>query len=513
MSALREDPEAEADKEVLRLGMEKEETESSDDNTTQYSIHPPFDFPYFLLLQGYSHRQDFVIYLMSGTTTIFGCCREHCNGEDEERLKVDILLFAPDVLPQHCCVRRLDSQNQTSTGEHRKTLTMLKPLHGAPVTRNGFLLKEEVELNPGDLVGLGKHYLFMFKDPTSTSGSLETPPWMTRLCPNSDTKPSSSCLSCGSSIGAKRPHRKPPCWRDLEGMEASLSYELEQEKKVLRQILDSADPSGNEPKLTPAFLLSLCVLRSASTFELTHFRQLLLRIASQIQLVMWEKTKELAAIQPETSSGESQPDQLHLLSMDELIPGLQPLVLWMANSIELLHFIQHEVPQLLPWRQDQEDEGLLDSEISATRTACEEAMTVLEEVIMFTFQQSVYYLTKLKSVMEQVLDFAVRELTKIVEASFDDLLLEITKMEREQQLLEEKLGKTSDRGGGEKGRGGGGGEKGRGGGGGEKGRGGGGGGRRRGSENDSVSPSGSEDAREELGEVTVSKETTETEGE
>lgn len=55
--ALREDPEAEADKEVLRLGMEKEETESSDDNTTQYSIHPPFDFPYFLLLQGYSHRQ------------------------------------------------------------------------------------------------------------------------------------------------------------------------------------------------------------------------------------------------------------------------------------------------------------------------------------------------------------------------------------------------------------------------------------------------------------------------
>ncbi|XP_041812789.1 zinc finger protein 263 [Chelmon rostratus] len=95
---------------------------------------------------------------------------------------------------------------------------------------------------------------------------------------------------------------------------------------------------------------------------------------------------------------------------------------------------------------------------------------------------------QLKSVMEQVLDFAVRELTKIVEASFDDLLLEITKMEREQQVLEERLDKSSDRG-----RGGGGG--------------GGAGGRRRGSENDSVSPSGSEDAREEVAEVTVSKET------
>ncbi|KAL6102464.1 uncharacterized protein ACO6RY_02073 [Pungitius sinensis] len=395
-SALREDPEAEADKEVLRLGMEKEETESSDDNTTQYSIHPPFDFPYFLLLQGYSHRQDFVIYLMSGTTTIFGCCREHCNGEDEERLKVDILLFAPDVLPQHCCVRRLESSSPTSPGEHRKTLTMLKPLHGAPVTRNGFLLKEEVELKPGDLVSLGKHYLFMFKDPTSTWGSVQTPLWMNPLCPDPDAKAASSCSSCGSSIAMTGAWRKPspPRWRDLEGTEALVSYEQEQEERVLQEVLDMLDPGGDGPKLAPAFLLSLCIQHSACTFGLTHFRQLLLRIAAQIQLAMWEKTKELAAIQPETGPSDEQPERLQVLSMEELIPGLQPLLLWMANSIELLHFIQHEVPRLLPWRQDQEDTGLLDSEMSSTRTACEEAMTVLEEVIMFTFQQSVYYLTK-----------------------------------------------------------------------------------------------------------------------
>uniref|UniRef100_A0A3P9B5Q8 Uncharacterized LOC101469303 n=1 Tax=Maylandia zebra TaxID=106582 RepID=A0A3P9B5Q8_9CICH len=97
---------------------------------------------------------------------------------------------------------------------------------------------------------------------------------------------------------------------------------------------------------------------------------------------------------------------------------------------------------------------------------------------------------QLKSVMEHVLDFAVRELTKIVEASFDDLLLEITKMEREQQLLEKRLGKGAERGGGDKGKGGGRG--------------------RRGSENDSVSPSGSEDAREEVAVVTASKETPQT---
>ncbi len=57
------------------------------------------------------------------------------------------------------------------------------------------------------------------------------------------------------------------------------------------------------------------------------------------------------------SSTDGQSEHLQLLSMEKLIPGLQPLLLWMANSIELLHFIQHEVPQLLPLRQDQEDEG------------------------------------------------------------------------------------------------------------------------------------------------------------
>lgn len=36
---------------------EREETESSDDNTTQYSIHPPHDCPYLLLLQGHSATQ------------------------------------------------------------------------------------------------------------------------------------------------------------------------------------------------------------------------------------------------------------------------------------------------------------------------------------------------------------------------------------------------------------------------------------------------------------------------
>lgn len=52
------------------------------------------------------------------------------------------------------------------------------------------------------------------------------------------------------------------------------------------------------------------------------------------------------------ANGGQESGEVHLPTMDELIPGLQPLVLWMANSIELLHFIQQEVPSLLPWNPE-----------------------------------------------------------------------------------------------------------------------------------------------------------------
>ncbi|KAK3532789.1 hypothetical protein QTP86_028212 [Hemibagrus guttatus] len=57
---------------------------------------------------------------------------------------------------------------------------------------------------------------------------------------------------------------------------------------------------------------------------------------------------------------------------------------------------------------------------------------------------------QLKVVMERVLEFAVRELSKIVEDSFDDVLLELRKTERESEELMEKLrGAAEEDGAGE----------------------------------------------------------------
>nr|KAF6411519.1 Ras interacting protein 1 [Rousettus aegyptiacus] len=78
---------------------------------------------------------------------------------------------------------------------------------------------------------------------------------------------------------------------------------------------------------------------------------------------------------------------------------LRPLMLWMANTTELLSFVQEKVLEMEK-EADQEDPQLCnDLEL------CDEAMALLDEVIMCTFQQSVYYLTKtLYSTLPALLD-------------------------------------------------------------------------------------------------------------
>lgn len=222
---------------------------------------------------------------MSGNSCVFGCCAGH--GEDGEQLKVDVVLYAPDVLPQHCCVQYLDVPITQAEGS-RRTSTLLKPLNGAFVTHNGVQLKDEAELFPGDLIGLGQHYLFMFKDPTGSDVQC-IPTWMASLSP---PVPASPCNACGSPVRRHRPKRRAPaCWRDPDERVLSLTYELHQEDQVLEKILTMVDPKGQERKLIPAFLLCLCIQHSAASWEMTNFRKLLLQITNQIQLAMWVSAK------------------------------------------------------------------------------------------------------------------------------------------------------------------------------------------------------------------------------
>lgn len=57
----------------------------------------------------------------------------------------------------------------------------------------------------------------------------------------------------------------------------------------------------------------------------------------------------------------SNPEAIQALSLHEVISGLRPLVVWMSNSLELLQFIQFQLPLILEWKtqteQSKDDEA------------------------------------------------------------------------------------------------------------------------------------------------------------
>ncbi|TSK14590.1 Ras-associating and dilute domain-containing protein [Bagarius yarrelli] len=392
---------SEAYKELPCAAGRKEEPESSDDNCTQYSIHPPVHFPYFLLLQSFSYRQDFIIYSLNHSCTVFGC-----NSEQSDEVKapsaVHVTLCAPDIQSQHCSIQRL--QATTSDPQHADSkgpaVTVLKPFHGALVKRNGAVINQAVELHSGDVIGLGENYLFMFKDPsTEISGDFQSVDFQCVQQPLPTPFPlhqTSTLMTLDDSETPCATESTLPCLKDTNGQELVLFYDVEHEMRVLKEIFKKADHHEDRHKLTLSFLMCLCLQQAATHFTMTDLRRLLLHIANEVQIAVLERAKELAAVQSEMEGVE--PVELQT---ENLFRNLQPLILWMANSIELLHFIHQEVPCLLHGISQMEEEeyedcmAVLELRLSTVRPASEEAMTVLEEVIMFTFQQCVYYLTKL----------------------------------------------------------------------------------------------------------------------
>uniref|UniRef100_A0A3Q2XR78 Ras-associating and dilute domain-containing protein-like n=1 Tax=Hippocampus comes TaxID=109280 RepID=A0A3Q2XR78_HIPCM len=355
---------------------EREETESSDDNTTQYSIHPPQDCPYLLLLHGRSLVQDFVIYLLMSPNIVVG--RQNDNGDVPQ---ADIALLAEDILPKHCIFHR------SATGGP----TMLCPFPDAAVTKNGNMLKEKGELCPGDVIGLGQSYLFLFKDPlitcTAPEPKLSTLPWLfgntTSAHKTSQTRDAIFCNTC--TVTKKCLKRAPPFLKSPEGHCLSLNYQADNEHSVIQQIIALGSSDVQEgPSLSIAFLLCLCTQYSASYLRTSDLRRLLLLIASEIQSAVWEQTKKLAAFQKQVNK--------------DAISRLLPLVVWMSNSLEVLQFIQYQLPVILEWRTCEENEERREGEfwenLGQSHLKISETVAALEEVVMLTFQQCVYYVTK-----------------------------------------------------------------------------------------------------------------------
>uniref|UniRef100_A0A8C3FBB3 Ras interacting protein 1 n=1 Tax=Chrysemys picta bellii TaxID=8478 RepID=A0A8C3FBB3_CHRPI len=315
---------------------------------SQCLIQPPTQHPYFLLLLG-CDKQDFVIYVMTRRRHVFGRRPQPDKGG-----YVDTFLCAPDILPRHCCVRE---------AEPAPGPALVRPFRGAAVTLNGGALVREAELHPGDLLGLGQHFLFMYKDPRTPS-----------------------------------PGRQDAFQAYVESREPELRYRPQEEEALLREIIRLQGATAFN--LAPAFLLGLCLEHSTRVLEPSHFPRLVARMAQLVKEAVWEKIKEVGDRQPENQQDKG---QVGALSIEEVAADLRPLMLWMANAMELLNLVQKKVLDL---EKELDLEGSShDALLSSDLETCDEAMAVLDEVIMSTFQQSVYYLTKtLYSALPALLD-------------------------------------------------------------------------------------------------------------
>ncbi|KAG9344919.1 hypothetical protein JZ751_009459 [Albula glossodonta] len=351
---------------------------------SQSLILPPTDRPYFLLLQGYDQskaRLDFVLYIMSGHTHVFGrkpTAREREKEKERERkgrrlLKVDTFLSAPDLLPRHLLVRRDDAlPNQDS---RRGTCDNFPPSRrnlgdvvGGAVTHNGAALYREAELKPGDLLGLGSHFLFLYRDPRVTPA----PPLALPLPWQQDS--TTSCCPGG----------------------------LVDRQEVLRQYLGSTEaeimsknssPDAGCGALAPAYLLSVMIDYASKHLDPALIPQLLLKSANQIKGIVWDNIKEFGEKHP-TQNSTDQGGELSTPSIQQVSSDLRPLMFWMSNATELLNFFQVKV-------EDMEKEW----EFEADLETCSEALSQLDDVIMHTFQQCVYHLTKtLYSLLPALLD-------------------------------------------------------------------------------------------------------------
>ncbi|XP_030636528.1 ras-associating and dilute domain-containing protein [Chanos chanos] len=350
--------------------------------------HSLYQSPHLLLLQGYN-RQDCLVYLLNR--------EQHTVGQETASARPNICLSSPDILPLHCRIRRAQPRRSSSSSPDHHLL--LEPVAHGNVLVNFSRVERPTPLRHGDLLSFGAHYIFLYKDPQSAkplpAQTLTRLRALAQLCdgePGSGPEKGEACRMCGAALrepGSSRRGANAPS-RGSQKRKLALEFEKAQEDALVNRVLTLIEPSGDDHKLTPAYLLCLCIRHSANTFPPGSFGKLLLKIAKRIQTIAWEKTKELAQKQAQ----HQDPASLSLLSISDLVPDLQFIFFWMSNAIEILYFIQQKSPTYMQSIEQMDSKGSKESLLSATISASEEAMTILEEVIMYTFQQCVYYITK-----------------------------------------------------------------------------------------------------------------------
>lgn len=227
--------------------------------------------------------QDSLVYLLN---------REHHTvGQRTQASKPSISLSAPDILPLHCTIRKVKVSGRSRHRSEEKLILEFIP--GANVSINFSEVGRTVVLHHGDLISLGLYYLLLYKDPSKCQPlPAQTLMRLRAVRRASEPELPSTCKMCGHQFkdkpsSSQKQGPQTPSGRKTGRRKLQLEFDKTSEDVLLRRIISLIEPTGDDHKLTPAFLLCLCIQHSARNFRSGEFGQLLLKSAKTIQKTVW----------------------------------------------------------------------------------------------------------------------------------------------------------------------------------------------------------------------------------
>ncbi|XP_028413193.1 ras-associating and dilute domain-containing protein-like [Dendronephthya gigantea] len=337
-----------------------------------FNVSTAIEVPYLLLIRGSGIAEDYLLHRLDEETMVIG---RPTIGKKHP----DIPLYSDDLQTQHCQIfKKFPADNESVAESEEGVLenVFIEPFPNCEVLVNGMTITEAILLTPGDLLQIGSHYVFLYKDPLRIIDSNLILDWLPGAAGNGHH---ASAHGKAQVIQMQQVARNPK--------RLSLSYELEDEDKLLEYLVTICEPAHEDDfELVASYLFILAIEFSAFNHTDVDTRRLILKVTNLIQGVAWEKTKGITETNVE---GEIDP----LKSLNEIIPDLKQILFWMSNALEMLHFLQDNLSTYLPGTFHV-NSASNDPEEEALANADEELLNVLEEVAMFTFQQTVYHLTK-----------------------------------------------------------------------------------------------------------------------
>jgi hypothetical protein len=364
----------------------------------------PTSTPFLMNLRGYDLTKEFLIYRLIEDVTAVG--RDVTNGIGSNYH--NITLTGPDIRAVHCLICQ-KSNESTKPLTDEAMQTWVEPMANAHVALNGGKIDSPNIILPGDLLSIGSHHLFLFKDPSQAKEMMQGLHWekapLSQLESRAQSYNSETADNTKPSPGAVRRQRSGTLYADDNSSLASsmadsemrhrlekrlvFPYDASDEDALVEQIVLHTDTMSVPCKLAPAYLLAMIVEYSYKAYGLQPTQELVRKLAELIQEVIWEKTRNLS------DNAMSKNDSEDHSPLQYLLPNIQPVLLWLSNIVELLHYLCIQLPVLISDQKTPKSPS--DSPPSLRQVLGKEtqdSMTMFEEVVQFAFQQILYPLTK-----------------------------------------------------------------------------------------------------------------------